>query len=109
LSDQQPSLQDLTKLVLFSGRLSEIHIKNLQAFPFIFFNDHASDPKLDYDIQTTDKTKPTSFSYDLNLNLATNDHLDKRYKALEDAVRALFWKEVVLEIKINGKGVFKSE
>lgn len=90
-------------------RLSEVHTKNLQAFPFIFFNDHTADPKLDYSIETTDKSKPSTFSYDLNLSLVTNDHLDKRYKALEDAVRALFWKEVVLEIKINGKEVYKSE
>ena len=109
MSDKTPSLQDLTKLVLFSGRLSEVHIKNLQAFPFIYFNAHIDHPKLDYSIETTDKTKPTIFSYSFSFNLESNDQLDKRYKALESAVRSLFWKEVKIEVKINGKEVYKSE
>ena len=106
---EQPSIQDLTKLVMFSGRLSSVHVKNLEAFPFIYFNDHIEDPKLEYSIATTDKTEPTLFSYYLQLNLETNDHLDKRYKALEEALRSLFWKEVKLEVKINGKEGYKSE
>ncbi len=104
-----PSIQDLTKILLFSGRLSSVHIKNLEAFPLIYFNDHTSNPKLDYTIETNDKSKPTIFSYDLNLNLETNDHLPKRYKALEGAVRKLFWKEAKVQIKINGEEVYKSE
>ena len=109
MSDQTPSIQDLTKLVMFIGRLSEVHVKNLKAFPFIYFNDHTTSPKLDYSVETTDKTKPTMFSYDLSLNLEANDQLDKRYKALELAVRSLFWKEVKIEVKIDGKEVYKSE
>lgn len=108
MSDKTPSLQDLTKLVMFSGRLSSVHIKNLEAFPFIYFND-LNEAKLDYSIETTDKKQPTTFSYNLALALESNDHLDKRYKALETAVRALFWKEVKVSITINGLEVYKSE
>lgn len=103
-----PSIQDLTKLVMFTGRLSEVHIKNLKAFPWIFFND-LTEVKIDYSIETTDKSKPTMFSYDLSLNIDTNYHMHKRYEALEFAIRSLFWKEVKIEIKINGQEMYKSE
>lgn len=102
-------MSDLARLVMFSGRISSAHVKNLEAFPFIFFNGHIKDPQLDYSIETTDKNKPTVFTYVFTLNLEANDHLDKRYKALEEALRSLFWKEVVLEVKINGQEVYKSE
>ena len=100
--------EDLTKLMLFFGRLPEPHIKSLESYPFIFFND-LKEAKLDYSVETTDKTKPTLFSYDLTLNLATNDQLPKRYKALEDAVRKLFWKEAKIKVIIHGNEVYKSE
>ncbi len=107
MSDQ-PSPQDLTKLMLFFGRIPETHLESLKSFPFIFFNE-LKEANLEYDVQTTDKGKPTAFSYNLILNVDANDHLDKRYKALEDAVRKLFWKEVLIEIKLNGKEGYKSE
>jgi hypothetical protein len=94
--------------MLFLGRVPETHLKSLQAWPFIFFND-VHESKLDYEIETTDKEKPTTFQYDLTLKLESNDHLDKRYKGLERAVRDLFWKEATIKVLINGKEVYKSE
>ena len=107
MSDKVP-VGDLTKLMIFFGRVPETHIKALKEYPWIFFND-LSEVRLDYSVETTDKTKPTKFSYELHLPWETNDHLDKRYKALESAIRTLFWKEVLVEIKINGQEVYKSE
>lgn len=105
MSDQ---LGDLTKLMLFFGKVSEVHIKNLQSFPYIYFND-VKEAKLDYSVATTDKIQPTEFKYDLTLDLATNDQLDKRYKGLETAVRALFWKEARIQVSINGEEEYHSE
>lgn len=107
MSDKTP-VGDLTKLMVFFGRVPETHVKALKEYPWIFFND-LLEVKLDYSIETTDKTKSTKFSYELTLSLEKNDHLDKRYKALESAIRTLFWKEVLVEIKINGQEVYKSE
>lgn len=107
MSEKAP-VGDLTKLMVFFGRVPETHIKALKEYPWIFFNG-LSEAKLEYSIETTDKTKVTKFSYELTLPLEQNDHLDKRYKALESAVRTLFWKEVLIEIKINGQEVYKSE
>jgi hypothetical protein len=105
LSDES-SLQDLTKLTIFSGRLSSVHVENLKNFPFIFFNG-VTKVNLEHDISTK-KEVPSLISYDLTLD-RENDHLEKRYLALESAVRDLFWKEMQLKLSINGKEVFKSE
>lgn len=107
MSEKTPA-GDLTKLMVFFGRVPETHIKALKEYPWIFFNDLYV-VKIDYAIETTDKTRATTFSYDLTLLIEKNDHLDKRYKALESAVRTLFWKEVLIAIKINGQEVYKSE
>lgn len=108
MSDKTPSIEDLTKLTLFFGKVSEVHLKNLKSFPFIYFN-QISEAKLDYSVATRGEEGDTLFSYDLSLDLAHNDHVDKRYKALESAIRSLFWKEAKVLIKINGKEVYKSE
>lgn len=108
---EQSKLGDLTKLMLFFGRVPETHIETLQSYPYIYFNG-LHEAKLDYSIETTDKIKPTIFSYDLLLSpeaLNTNNHMELRYKALESSVRLLFWKEVKLQVKINGQEVYKSE
>jgi hypothetical protein len=98
--------KDLTNMVLFTGQLSDIHIKNMKSFPFIFFHD-VLQAKLDYSIGTK-KNESSLVSYDLTLN-KENDNLDKRYKALESAIHQLFWKEVKIQVKINGNEAYKSE
>lgn len=100
------SHQDLTKLGLFFGRISEVHLKNMKSFPLVFFND-VSDFLMDYDIATS-KTEASFIRYNLNIS-KENDKLEIRCKHLESAIRSLFWKEVRLELLINGKEVYKSE
>lgn len=107
MSDETPSIQDLTKLTLFLGRVSSVHLANLKSYAWIFFND-VKEVALEYSVETTDRTKSTIFSYDLTLNMETNDHLEKRYLALLSAIRSIFWKEVQLRLTINGK-VYKNE
>lgn len=97
---------DLTKLMMFFGRIPETHIKALQSYPWIFFND-LKEVKLDYNIATK-KEEQSLISYDLYID-KENDHMPKRYEALERAVRDLFWKEVKTQIKINGEEVYRSE
>ena len=100
------SIQDLTKLTAFFGRISEVHIKNLQSFPFIFFNG-VKEVKLEHDISTV-KGGPSLISYDLTLD-GENNHPEKRYQALEEAIRSIFWKEVKIKLSINFEEVYKSE
>ena len=94
--------------MIMSGTISEVHIKNLQSFPFIFFNE-ISECKIEYSVATTNKAERTEFVYNITLNLESNDNLPKRYEALQNAVRALFWKEAQIIIKLNGQEVYKNE
>lgn len=102
----EQSIADLTKLGLFFGRISEVHMENLKAFPFIFFNDVLK-ATMDYEIATK-KDQDSTISYDVHVS-KENDHLEHRYKAIETAVRDLFWKEMKVRVSINGKEVYKSE
>jgi hypothetical protein len=106
LSDKAVPIADITKLGMFFGRISEVHIQNLKNFPWIFFND-LTEVTLDYSVASK-KEDSSMVSYGLVI-AKENDNLEKRYKAIEDAVRALFWKEVHVKIFINHKEVFKSD
>lgn len=105
MSDQ-PSIRDLNKLLFFSDKLSNVHVENLKTFPFIYFNG-VTEAKLEHDISVK-KELPSTVYYDLTTD-QENNFPEKRYSALESAVRSLFWKEVKVKIAINGKEVFKSE
>ena len=49
-SDKIP-IKDMAKAVLLSGRLTEMHVKNLQTYPFIIFNG-LEEAETVYDINT---------------------------------------------------------
>lgn len=99
------SLKDLRSLMMFFGRIPETHVKNLQSAPFIYF-DGVKEVNVEYDLDTKAKSWFVKFNLILDKE---SDHLNERSRALEKAVRLLFWKEVVLNISINGKEVYKSE
>lgn len=87
------------------GRVSEVHVKNMKSFPWMFFND-ITEVQLDYNIGV--KREDISWiSYNI-LTSKDNDQLSKRYSALEAAVRALFWKEMEVRLSLNNE-VFKNE
>ena len=102
---ESTSLKDLKNLMMFFGRVPEIHVKNLQSAPFIYF-DGVKEAKLDYDLDT--KSKNWFVKYDLTLEKEA-DYLKDRIQGLETAIRLLFWKEVKLILLMDGKEVYKSE
>lgn len=104
----EPSPKDLTKLMLFFGRIPEPIVKAMQSFPFIFFND-LKEAKLDYSVATKKEEGSTLFKYDLSLPLESNESMDKRCKALEQAIRSQFWADAKVKITVNEKEVYKSE
>ena len=101
METKTPSIQELNSLGVFSGRISEIHIKNMQSFPFIYFNS-VQEAKLDYDISQI-KDGKSYVHYDLKLKKKDNDFMEKRFLGLEGAIKTLFWKEIKLKLSINGK------
>lgn len=107
MSDQKAILTELAQLTMLTGRISDIHYKNMRNFPFVFFNG-VKKVEIEYDI-ATNKEDRSSVTYKIDLDLATNDFMDKRFQALENSIRTLFWKEVVIEVLLNGEEKYKSD
>lgn len=106
MSDQKAILTELAQLTMLTGRISETHYKNMSNFPFVFFNE-VTKVEIDYDIATNKEDK-SLVTYKIDLNLNTNDYLDKRFQALENSIRTLFWKEVGIEVFLNSEEYYKS-
>lgn len=114
--DIKEVVSGLTKLVIASGRLSEIHEKNLKAYPFIFF-EQVSEVKIDYDVSVqhdVDVDKESNLTikkpkqachvtYYLTLNEAPNKSgLKRRIETIQNSVKALFWKDLNVNVYLNG-------
>lgn len=130
------TLRDMARLSLLSNRISAVQEKNLRAFPMVFF-DGVSTGTIDYDFSHAalvdteeDKsklkeqdpslalkykfnkvnTKHFRVSYHLKVDDSANGtHMDKRFDALERAVRTLFYSDVKVEVFFNDKKVFESK
>lgn len=100
-----PSLKDLTKLGVFSGRVSEVHMKNLQSFPFVFFNG-IKEVSIDYDVSQS-KEGQSYVKYNIDLQ-GDNDNVQYRCHCIENAVRSVFWKEINVIVCINETEVYRS-
>lgn len=127
--DTTEQIREMAKLSLTSNTISEIQEKNLKMFPFVFFNGVKS-VKIDYDFsnnQTVDTeenketleiiykfnkidTRHFRVSYHLTIEKdAVNENYEKRYEAIEQSVRNLFWKETKVEVFINEYLAYKSK
>jgi hypothetical protein len=128
LSDTKYTLKQMAKLSITSGKISEIHVKNLQIWPFVFFNGVRT-VNIDYDLTTnncvsydTDSkgeidykfSKPITdhfhISYDLDIDeTQDNSNLEKRFDALEKSVQTIFWAGIPLKVSFNGRNVYGSK
>lgn len=101
------------QLTALSGRLCDLQIHNLKMFSLVFF-EGVTEAKIDYDL-TPYKTmddEPTKnnllVSYYLTLDESLNKDLPKRFEALENSVRTLFWSDISVEIYFNNNIKYKS-
>jgi hypothetical protein len=105
MSDMEQKVRELAQLSILSNRISKVHEKNLRAYPFIFFNG-VKDAKVDYELERGSKNH-VKFSLFLKED-SDNPLLEKRFEALDQSIKNLFWKEVTVSIELNGKKVFDS-
>lgn len=124
LSDTSKTIKEMAKMIVLSNRISDVHEKNIKMWPFIMFNG-VSTVKIDYDLSRRDDVdidnknnltvkspiRNSFIAYYLSMdpyyeNL--NPNLDKRFKALEDSVRSLFWKDISVEVFVNDIIKYKS-
>lgn len=106
-------LKEMAQLTALSGRISSIQIHNLKMFPLVFF-DAVETVKIDYDLapMKTVEDEPVKnnllVAYYLTLDETKNQDLDKRFMALEQSVRNLFWTDTKVEIYFNDQIKYKS-
>ncbi len=116
-------LSEMARLTTLSGRISDVQIKNLQMFPLVFFED-VKECKIDYDLShksdvledpdgkliVNAPTRNHYVAYHLILDESVNaENLGKRFSALEQSVRTLFWSDVSVEVYFNGNIKYKSK
>lgn len=128
-SSTQDQVREMAKLTLMTNKLNPLQEKNLKLYPLIFFNGIKS-AKMDFDLssqqlvdseenhKTLDvtyqfrkaETNHLRVSYYLDLeDKVENNDIAKRYEALEKSVRNLLWKEIKVQVFIDGKLEYESK
>jgi len=100
MSDQetvsQEQIQEMRKLVLFSKRLSEWHIKNLKLWPQIVF-DSLQSAEVDYSIG--DRPDETYIKYIIRFKDGADlSDLELRGTHIEKWVKSLLWSDINFSI-----------
>lgn len=103
-------LDDLNRGIILTGRLPEVHIKNLKTYPFIYF-DQLKAAEVTWDINVDNvTTEPSTVHYKLTFEEGfTPDFLKERANGISNAVKTLMWKEVKVDLSLNGKEVNMEE
>lgn len=125
----EQTVREMAKLALYSNKINEIQEKNLKMYPFVFF-DNIRSVSVDYDFtnrqtwDTEENQETLDIAYkpgklDISHHRVTyrltlgdgpeNMDLDKRFLALQNSVRNLFWKEVRVQVYFNETLKFESE
>jgi len=123
------NLKAMAKLSMLSNKISSVQEKNLKAFPKVFF-DGVSVGTIDYDfshaalVDSNEDKKKLEVQYKFNkvdtshfrvsYHLTVDEtvqqtFLQKRFQAIENAVRTLFYSDVKVEVFFNDKKVFESK
>lgn len=132
MSDENKTIseiREMAKLSLISNTINETQEKNLKMYPFAFFHG-VKEAKIEYDFtnnQTIDTeediknveiyykfnkidTRHFCVSYSLTIEEnPENTYMDRRFTALEVAIRNLFWTETRIKVTINGKLAYESK
>lgn len=100
-------LQEMAQLTIFSGRLNELQQKNMEMYPFVYFNGVKS-VKINYDLLQIKPSEEgpvsnnSTVSYYLTIDESQpNAHMDNRFLALESSVRTLLWDSIKVSIYLN--------
>lgn len=107
-------VKEMAQLALLANKISEAQAKNLQLYPFVFFDD-IKEVKIDYDLGhavNEDKKElhhNSYVSYFLTLDESSNSEVELRSKYLERSVRTLFWNDVKIKVHFNDRLVYESE
>lgn len=128
LETAQEIAQEMARLTLLTNKLNDVQLQNIKMFPFVFF-DGVNEVAIDYDlsnntiIDTEEDTKNLEIdykfssetnhlrvTYHLTIDQAIQQtHMHTRFMALEGSIRNLLWKEIKVQVFINGVKAFESQ
>lgn len=125
MSDEvKDTIKNMAQLVVNSNKISDVHVKTMTMWPLIYF-EGVSEAKIDYDLShignvTVDKTNNITVKSPIRNNFVSyyltiderpekNTYLDRRFAALEDSTRGMFWKDLPVKIYFNGKLRYQSK
>lgn len=98
----KPDLKALAKGIIFSGKISDFHIKNLSHYPYVFFEDieevsleHFVPDSLDIDMGKENPSVTYRIRFKQNPRM---DLLDKRIEAITNSVKTLLWSNTEVHI-----------
>lgn len=128
-STTEQEVREMARLSLLTNKINEIQEKNLKMFPLVCF-DGVKSGKIEYNlsndqmVDSEEDKKNVEISYKihkadtshLHVNYfltidenVDNNNMEKRCQGLESFVRNLLWKEIKVQITINGKLKFESK
>lgn len=128
-STTEEQVREMARLTLLTNKLNPIQEKNLKMYPLIFFNGIKS-AKMDFDVSNDQMvesvenrkdleltyqfnkadTRHLRVSYHLDIDEAADNHtIDARYSAITQAVQNLLFKEINVQVFINGKMTYESK
>lgn len=128
-SQAEEQVREMARLTLLTNKLNPIQEKNLKMYPLVFFNgiryakvdfdvsnnqmvdseEKPDDLELTYKFSQAD-TSHLRVSYHLDIDEEEpNDNLPRRFEAIEQAVRNLLFKEIKVQVFLNGKLRFESK
>ena len=128
MSKAKEIVLEMARLTMLSNKLNDVQLTNLKMYPFIYFEnimqvtvdydlsnqmsmnteENSKDVEIDYTISGS--TNHLHVSYYLEFQKGMKQaHLENRYAALEQSVRGLLWKDVVVKIYFEGVIVYESK
>lgn len=111
----QNIVQEHKQMTMFSGKLSDFQLENLNKWPFIVFNDLDS-AKIEYDfekkVKITDEDEEKfdaihagkiKFNLFFDKKPSKNKDLDKRIDTIKAWTKFLFWSDTKVTVNIKAK------
>jgi hypothetical protein len=113
-NNTQNILEDMKKITMLTGEISNIHQKSLMTWPYVVF-DSVENVEIKYDLskstQLAQQHNLIEFFISINQVKKTIDNFEKRCQTLESWVENMLWSGIDVKIYINNTleypGVFR--
>jgi hypothetical protein len=105
----QAILDDMRRITMLTGEISNVHEASLKKWPYIVF-ENVQSVSISYDLtkQTAIDNGYNHVAYNIFINNPEDLVLESRSKILTEWIRDLFWNEIEVKVTINKKVILHS-